>query len=226
MIRLNITAEGQTEQAFARTVLAPHLAAHNVFLWAILAELCRKGGQHHRGGVLRYQPFKNDIVRRLKQDRQPDARFTTMIDLYRLPTDFPEYEEARKLPDCYQRVEKLEAALKADIGSERLIPYIQLHEFEALLLSSPETFAHYSQYSQMKSQIEKLSALCAKYDTPEKIDDGEQTAPSKRIGAEIPGYTKVAVGPIVAAAIGIPVMRAKCPHFDQWLRNLEQLAGC
>jgi hypothetical protein len=189
--------------------------------------LGKKRGHVHRGGVVRYLPFKNDIVRWLKQDWQSDARFTTMIDLYGLPTDFPGYDEARKISDCYQRVGKLEEALKADIGDGRLIPYIQLHEFEALLLSSPETFTCYSQYSQMKSQVERLSKLCAQYGTPERIDDGEQTAPSKRIGTEIPGYlrAKPSAGPIIAAAIGIAAMRAKCPHFDQWLRGLEQLAG-
>ena len=32
MIRLHITAEGQTEQVFAKTVLTPHLAPFNVFV--------------------------------------------------------------------------------------------------------------------------------------------------------------------------------------------------
>jgi hypothetical protein len=222
MIRLNLTAEGQTEQVFASRVLAPHLETHNVFLRKPrLAAHARKGGQFHLGGVLHYQPFKNHIIHWLKEDRQPDARFTTMIDIYGLPKDFPGYEEARKVSGCYQRVEMLEAALKENIGDSRMVPYIQLHEFEALLLSSPEKFALYAPYSGMQRQIEKLSVLSAK---PEEIDDGEQTAPSKRIGAVIPGYAKVAAGPIIAEAIGIPVMRAKCPHFDQWLKNLEQLA--
>jgi hypothetical protein len=228
MIRLNVTAEGQTEQEFALRVLAPHLETHAVFVRKPrLSAIGKKRGQVHRGGALRYLLLKNDIVRWLKEDRQPDARFTTMIDLYGLPKDFPGYEEARKVSDCYQRVEKLEAALREDIDDRRLIPYIQLHEFEALLLSSPEKFAGDSPYSGTKNQIENLLRLCAEFDTPEKIDDGEQTAPSKRIGAEIPGYlrAKPTAGPIIAAAIGIEAMRAKCPHFDQWLRALEQLAG-
>jgi hypothetical protein len=229
MIRLNITAEGKTEQEFASMVLTPHLAARNVLLSKPrLAALGKKAGLVHRGGVLRYLPFKNDIIRWLKEDRRPNARFTTMIDLYALPKDFPGYEEARKVPDCYQRVGKLEAALKADIDDRRLIPYIQLHEFEALLLSAPEKFTDYSPYSGMKRQIDNLTELCAAYDTPEEIDDGEQTAPSKRIGAEIPGYlyAKPTAGPIIAAAIGLDAMRAKCLHFHNWLSELEQLAGC
>jgi hypothetical protein len=226
---LNVTAEGQTEQEFALRVLAPHLETHNVFVRKPrLSAIGKKRGQVHRGGVLRYMPLRNDIVRWLKEDRHPDARFTTMIDLYHLPKDFPGYEEAREVSDCHQRVEKLEAAWMADIDDRRLIPYVQLHEFEALLLSSPGKFKDYPPFSSMKRQIDNLIELCAAYDTPEKIDDGEQTAPSKRIGAEIPDYlgAKPTAGPIIAAAIGISTMRAKCPHFDQWLSALEQLAGC
>jgi hypothetical protein len=35
---------------------------------------------------------------------------------------------------------------------------------------------------------------------------------------------KVRVGAPAAAAIGLPVLREKCPHFAQWLAGLEKLA--
>ncbi len=61
--------------------------------------------------------------------------------------------------------------------------------------------------------------------SPELIDDGANTAPSKRIIALIPQYgtTKRARGPLIAAAIGLPAIRAKCPHFDAWIKRLEEL---
>ncbi|MCU0798023.1 MAG: DUF4276 family protein, partial [Akkermansiaceae bacterium] len=61
---------------------------------------------------------------------------------------------------------------------------------------------------------------------PEEINDGPHTAPSKRIIRHLPLYerSKVRVGAVAAAAIGLPTLRAKCPHFDHWITRLECLA--
>ena len=60
-----------------------------------------------------------------------------MFDLYALPADFPGYAEARREVDPYGKVRILEDALGNDIADRRFIPYIQLHEFEALILADP-----------------------------------------------------------------------------------------
>ena len=73
----------------------------------------------------------------MKEDRKPDAFFTTMFDLYALPVDFPGYEDACNCSNPYLRVERLEEEFLKDIGSTNFIPYIQLHEFEALVLTDP-----------------------------------------------------------------------------------------
>jgi hypothetical protein len=52
-----------------------------------------------------------------------------------LPADFPAYDQALSAIDPYMRVEVLESAMAADISDSRFIPYIQLHEFEALVLA-------------------------------------------------------------------------------------------
>jgi hypothetical protein len=225
VIRLNLTVEGQTEQALAVQVLAEHLAKHGVCLKRPrLTSLGKKKGKEHRGGLVRYQPFKRDIERWLKQDRGKDVFFTTMVDLYRLPKGFPGYEEARAMP-AYARVAELEKAFQEDVGDSRFIAYIQLHEFEALLLSAPEAFACY--YARHERQIGLLSRLTEEFQSPELIDDGHQTAPSKRIGSLIPEYldAKPTAGPIIAAHIGLEAIRKKCPHFHEWLTKLEGLGG-
>jgi hypothetical protein len=53
MIRLHITAEGKTELNFARKVLAPHLAGHNVFAdeRCVLTGKNKRADQEYRGGV-------------------------------------------------------------------------------------------------------------------------------------------------------------------------------
>ncbi|CAD5914439.1 hypothetical protein PA905_02950 [Planktothrix agardhii CCAP 1459/11A] len=116
--------------------------------------------------------------------RNAQKPFTTMCDLYALPNDFPGFEEAQKISDPYERVKQLENALFDDINDSRFIPYIQLHEFEALILSDPikleERFPNY------QSEVQKLVSLCQSFESPELINDGEQTAPSKRIIQAIP----------------------------------------
>lgn len=60
---------------------------------------------------------------------------------------------------------------------------------------------------------------------PEDIDDGADSAPSKRIKAALLRYDKVADGVRVAEAVGLERMRAACPRFGGWLTRLESLAG-
>ena len=182
----------------------------------------RKGGVKHRGGVNSYGQVKNDIVRWMREDGNSDARFTTMLDLYALPASFPGYESASRLPPL-QRVEALESALKEDIGDWRFIPYIQLHEFEALLLSDPQKLgAHFQCGDDAIRRLADMASCCL---SPEMINDGSETAPSKRIIAEIPEYrgAKVSAGPIVANHIGLDALRASCRHFGDWLDKLERL---
>ncbi len=226
MTRLCLTVEGFTEQEFALTILRPYLAGieNPVYLTKPrLASLGKRKQKVHRGGVVSYEAVKNDICRWLKEDDNPDARFSTMFDLYGLPSGFPGYADAAEEATPGQRVARLEEAFEKDINDSRFIAYIQLHEFEALLLAEPSALGHY--FPDTEKAIERITALCEEYDTPELIDDGEQTAPSRRIIDEIPQYksSKRTAGPIVAAEIGLEKMREKCPHFNEWLSRLEQL---
>ena len=143
-----------------------------------------------------------------------------------LAPDFPGLAEAAKLQNLPgARVEFLEAAFAEDVGDRRFIPYIQLHEFEACLFSEPERFRQY--YPAGEKSISVLRTIADQHQTPELIDDGEQTAPSKRIISEFPDYedAKTVVGPQVAESIGLSVIRQKCPHFNSWLSKLEGLAA-
>ena len=220
--RLNFVVEGQTEEAFVNTVLAPHLGQLSIIPAARCVATSHKGGVKHRGGVNNYQQVKNDISLWMREDRNSDARFTTMLDLYALPQSFPGYESASRLPPL-QRVEALESALKEDIGDRRFIPYIQIHEFEALLLSDPQKLGAHLQCSE--DAIRRLSDMASRFPSPELINDGSETAPSKRIIAEIPEYSgaKASAGPIVANHIGLDALRSNCRHFGEWLDMLDRL---
>lgn len=227
MPRLYLFAEGPTEQAFADTLLKPHLATLGVYLHPpVLIAHAKKKGRIHRGGGRRYVPMKNDILRFLRQERDRDVFFTTMIDLYAIHPEFPGLAEAEKLrhmPD--KRVEALERAFAIDIGDDRFVPYLQLHEYEAYLFSDVTWLRYF--YDHHDKQIAALKAIADTHPTPELIDDGQHSAPSKRIIAELPDYedAKSAVGPQVAELIGLNVIRGKCPHFAGWLSRLEHLGG-
>jgi hypothetical protein len=224
MIRLHVTAEGQTEQNFANRVLTPHLANLNVFVDArcVLTSKDNRAGKEYRGGLKSYEKAKKDIQTWLKEDKHAECRFTTMFDLYALPDNFPGYTDAKKKTDPYEWVRILEESLAWDIDDRRFIPYIQLHEFEALILADPRQLDW--EYLEHDVPIENLISMVGSQN-PELINDGKETAPSKRILKEIPEYDKVTAGVAVAGKIGLQTLREKCNHFNEWLSGLEQLAG-
>ena len=78
-------------------------------------------------------------MKQLVHDASADL-VTTMIDFYRLPTDFPGFggDEA-KTGLSVDTVRYLEGKFKTAIGHPKFFPYIAIHEFEALLFSEPET---------------------------------------------------------------------------------------
>lgn len=220
MIRLHVTAEGQTEQAFVKSVLAPHLVNHGVYADSrcVLTSKDKRAGKAYRGGLTNYVKAKNDILSWLKEDRSQGCRFTTMFDLYALPPDFPGYAQAKKQADPYMRVERLESALAEDLNDTRFVPYIQLHEFESLILADPQKLDW--EYMEHDEPINNLTHMVGTHN-PELINDGPETAPSKRIIREIPEYDKVGAGVLVTEKIGLETLRGKCPHFAQWLTSLE-----
>ena len=227
MARLYVFAEGRTEQTFASTVLGQHLAEHGVYMHnPVLIAHAHKRQRTHRGGGRNFHAMQKDIVRFLRQDTARDAFFTTMIDLYALHRGFPGTEDAQMhRGDPYRRVQELEESWAVETDDDRFIPHIQLHEYEAYLFSDIAVLSHF--YEAQQRAVNRLRESIGSLDSPEMIDDGPQTAPSKRIISFIPRYDadKSTVGVQAAARIGLPEIRRKCPHFAAWLSRLEGLAA-
>jgi hypothetical protein len=219
--RLYIIVEGQAEKEFADRALKPHLAGYSIDVRPRVVVTNRKLGK--RGGILDFNKIRGDIVRLMRQDRHGEARFTTMVDLYALPSEFPGWAEARKEAQPVERVAVLEKALEAEFSEPRFIPFIQLHEFEALLYCDLGELQR--RIADSEAGIRSLSSEVAHL-APEEINEGSTTAPSKRIIRHVPAYerSKVRVGAPAAAAIGLATLRTKCPHFGAWLTKLEHLA--
>jgi hypothetical protein len=224
MKRLYLTVEGQTEQTFAVEVLQPYLVPFNVMVVKprLTGLHARRKGRIPTGGLLNtFGHSLGDIRRWMSEDKSSDARFSIMVDLYSLPTDFPGYEEAKGLVDPYMQAARLEEALANELADARFIPYLQVHEFEALVLADPDSFTKW--FDGIDKQVASLKAECQPFQTPEHINDGQHTHPKARIKKHIEDYDENVDGPVLAEYVGLDVIRNKCPHFAQWLTKLEQL---
>ncbi|PIP71541.1 MAG: hypothetical protein COW89_11415 [Nitrospinae bacterium CG22_combo_CG10-13_8_21_14_all_47_10] len=223
LIRLNLIVEGPTELGFIDKVLKPYLAQKNIFVSARCVETSRnrRANKIYRGGLSTYLKVRSDLLRWIKEDQNVGVYFSTMFDLYALPSNFPRFEEAHRLKDKYRLVEELELGFSADVAERRFLPYIQLHEFEALLLCDPGKLGDF--FIGQEQAIGKISSQVNKFSTPELIN--LDLPPSKLIMDKIPeyGYQKASAGPIVGGKIGIELMRRKCQHFDSWLNKIENL---
>ena len=102
----------------------------------------------------------------------------------------------------------------------RLIPYVMMHEFEAMLFSDCDRFAQAIDHPELAGSFQ---AIRDGFNTPEDINDSQVTAPSKRIENLAPDYQKPVDGTAAVSAIGLDTIRGECPHFGQWLELLEGL---
>ena len=190
----------------------------------VLSSRNNKTNCEYRGGMTTYERAKNDILNWLKEDRS--AYVTTMFDFYCLPHDFPGYEDAIHCPTHLESVEHLELKMKEDIDAglagsvpDRFIPYIQLHEFEALLYTDLSLLE--ADYLDDIGAIRKLREETTGI-PPEAINNGVETAPSKRLLKAI-NYKKGATPVAWLEKITIDKIVLCCPHFAAWIEKLRQL---
>ena len=224
MKRLYLTVEGQTEAAFATSVLTPHLAKFGVFLFPprFTGLHKRRRGRIPQGGLLNtFGHALSDVRTWLKEDQSPDARFSMMVDLYSLPNDFPGYAAGMAKPNGVEQANDLQESLNKAIQDARFIPYLQVHEYEALVLTDPRRIT--SIYDVTDAQIEALCHECSDSATPEEINHGQHSHPKYRIQRTVHDYDENVAGPLLAEDIGLPTLRDRCPHFGEWLTRLERL---
>lgn len=226
--RILIHVEGQTEETFVNTALAPHL--HRFGYESVGARLVGNARQRvRRGGIRDWTTVKREIVRHLNGDRKCFS--TTMVDYYALPSTgvgaWPGRHEASRLPFARKapRIQEslsreISAELGGDFSGRRFIPYVMMHEFEGLLFSNCESFARGIARPDLAGAFQTIRDGFA---TPEEINDSPQTAPSKRILELVPGYQKPTLGTVAILEIGLEVIRDSCPQFGAWLTALEDL---
>ena len=220
--------EGQTEQVFVRDHLAAHLGGRGISIWPRLP-----GRVVRRGGVRVWETVRGDILRTLKERRGRIC--TTMFDFYAMPRDWPGRTGAATMP-LDQKGSHVEQALLDDLAEhagedfrrELFVPYVQVHEFEALLFADvnkmAEVLAAVSTIGQ-NHLSNRFQAILAEAGQAEAINDNYDSCPSRRITGLVRAYRKPLYGPIIVGKIGLDVLRAACPHFGQWLTRLESLGA-
>ena len=224
-VTVYIVVEGQTEQTFVREVLAPWIGIKEIFL---IPALIGKPGQ--KGGDIRFDRAKEDIGRLLRQRR--NTYVSTMFDYFRIEPNWPGKEEVKKhfsngtILTTEQKAAILENASRDEIeklfpdcnSKHRFIPYIEMHEFEALLFSDPKSISEKTGIS-----LEDISEILNEYSSPEDINDDPIKAPSKQLLKLKSDYRKVAMGKTISESIGVQKIRKQCPHFNKWLCKIEQI---
>ena len=224
MIRLNLVVEGQTEETFARELLRPHLWDYGINCNARIVELTRRrDGKKGRGGLATYGKLKSDLARWMSEDNDRKAYFSTMIDLYAIPENFPAAFEAES---GIEQATAMQQALYEDIDHPRgqFIPYIQVYEFEALLFTDlmADFTAFPAEFPGYQQELSTLRERIQDFETPEQIDHDDP--PSQRLASGLPNYDKIVDGPNIAERIGLEEIREKCSHFSRGVERLEDLS--
>jgi hypothetical protein len=227
-MNLFIYVEGQEEEMFVNRVLRAHLSLFGVVVQkpVLAATRFRIGDDDSAevtvgGGVTNYRAIRDDVLDQFATaDIAAADALTTLIDLYALPATFPGSEEATAQGlTGDKKALHIEQAWKADIGRANFFPYIQVHEFEALILTRPSALMEY--YPEHASGIERLRRECAPFPTPEDINEIKATSPSHRILARVPTYQKID-GFRHLQDIGLPELKAHCPRFKEWIERCER----
>ncbi len=228
MTRLLVSVEGRTELRFVYEVLAPHL--YTLGYTSVVASLMGTAvSRENRGGVKAWSDVLQDIVNKLRGDR--GLIVSTMVDYYGMPHNWPGRAAVPPSGETPSQIagpieQGMLDAVVSEMGSgfnaRRFVPYVMMHEFEALLFSDCNGLAV---GIRQLALAPRLQAVRDEFATPEAIDDSPYSAPSKRIEELFPGYRKRLMGTAAALAIGLEAIRGECPHFARWVARLEGAAA-
>jgi hypothetical protein len=214
--RLYFVVEGFTEREFVNKTLLPYFVSKGVYDVRAVEITTSKG---NKGGLSNYQHLKTDIDNFLKSEHE--IIVTTFIDFFRIPSSMPKFQELNTQQNINNKIDLLEQGMTESINDSRFVPYIQKHEFEALLFSAKNGFE--LMYDDERI-VNELCAVIDQFDNPEDINTRPEFAPSKRLINTLANrgekYDKVAEGNLIAEEIGLDLIMSKCPRFKIWIEKL------
>ncbi len=211
-----VIVEGPTERKFIADILAPYLWIKEIYLTPIeVGKVGQKGGD---------VSFKR-VTQNLKalKSANIDTYMTLFVDYYGVDKQWPGYQESLLQSTIESKAAMVNSTTKAAVNKlypqMQFIPYVAMHEFEALLFSDTEKLAEGIHISSTQ-----VADILAPYNSPEEINNSEATAPSKRLDSLVGGkFLKTTSGIAIARNIGVDIIRDKCKIFNQWLSTIESL---
>lgn len=214
--RVHILCEGQTEEIIASDVLSPHFSSVDVHVTSsILTTKRPAGGPAFKGGVSTWPKLQREL--RLLLHDSSITLLTTLLDYYAFPAEAPGMAD-RPHGSPHERVRHVESALAKSVGDMRFVPHLVLHETETWVLTDCLRLGEVMGAPGPAAQLQRIVQLNS---GPELVNDGVDTAPSKRIMRAYPQYAKTIDGPLVVAESGLDTIRSTCPHAGDWLSEVE-----
>lgn len=210
MKRLVFLVEGHSELVLVHNLIIPHLYSLGFQNPVTAQTIITNRKQHKKGGVINYDYLKNDLKRILSQG---NVLATTLVDFFKLPPNFPNYTTNPRL------IDQIENGIWEDFEQNPdLIPYIQKHEFEALLFTG---IGGFELMIDDDGKLQKIRDIIAQFPNPEDINSSPDKAPSKRL-ASIYNYDKVADSELIIEMLDIQSVLDKCPRFRNWLNTIVE----
>jgi len=220
--RLLIYCEGQTEEMFVERVLRNYLALAGVKVERPILAATTLSASCQRGGFANWDAIVADLGRLFDSDADPNLRFTTLLDIYRMPKKVFDLATLQHAPSTPAEVATVESAVEQSLGETRFKAYFQRHEFEALVLADGEAVRRV--FHRERARVAQLISDVAGFATAEDINHGNSTHPAARLENAVPGYgaLKASNALFVLAEADMAVVRGRCPRFNEWLAHWEQ----
>ena len=185
MKRLVIIVEGYTEYYFVTRILKKHLP--HLHIEAI----------NLQGGNISVELVINSVKKVISNFDY----VTTLIDYYGFNN-----------PNQTSSADELENQMSASIAKDSFLPYLQQHEFEALLFANKQMI---EEKLGSNNQIQKITS------PPEEIN--HDNPPSKRLLNIFPQFIKTSDGIAILESTDWNLLRKQCPRFSHWIQKLENL---
>lgn len=222
--RLLVFTDDHAESLMINAILRDHLLAAGYA--AVHAKLL--GHVHSPSAAARWPDARAELVEELLAD--PEQVVTTMMDYNRLNEFWA--DDAKGKPNgkasersravCRWLVDDVTRETKLNDPDGRFIPFVLMPEFESLLFSDCDKLA---EALGAVNLARALQFTRDKFVTPEDMDGAGKFSPSVRIMQRVPEYQRSLHGIFAAKQIGVASIRERCPLFNQWLAQLENLAA-
>jgi hypothetical protein len=203
----------------ASDVLESHFADADAYVsWSVLTTKRPAVGPAFKGGVSTWSKLEREL--RLLLHDSSTTVLTTLLDYYAFPPEAPGMAD-RPHGSPHERVRYVESALVRAVDDARFVPHLVLHETEAWVLADCRQLGEVMGDPGPAAELQRVVHLES---GPELVNDGVETAPSKRIMSAYPQYAKMIDGPWSSPRLAS--MRSEAPVHMPTTGSASLKRGC